>query len=390
MKNRLIKMMAILVINVLIIVALLGCSPTETTTVENTPAKSTPAETVPAGFTVTDIAGRTVEFSSPAEKLLILFGPGYEKVFMLGAEDRIVACADYHKTHAAWAHVIYNRLDSLTAISNPSVPNVETLLGYEPDVVFWFGNNENVSAMENAGLNVICSAGSTSTTLEALKDGLMIYAQVLGSDAISKAEEYNAYFDKILDYVTGITSKIGENEKPKVYVTSGIPLRTRGGNSIMRDTVEKAGGIYVAKDAAQGSSVINYEQMMQWNPDIIIIDHAPDLPDPSASATSNTPRGYEVYEDIMNDPQLQAINAVKNHQVYVSPTGAFFWDSGQQGILQLAWMAKVFHPDKFESLDMKAELTEFYSKFFYYDLTDEEATLILEHQLPPGAEKWGY
>jgi chemotaxis response regulator CheB len=49
----------------------------------------------------------------------------------------------------------------------------------------------------------------------------------------------------------------------------------------MRDTVEQAGGIYVAADATQGTSVINYEQLLQWNPDIIIIDMPPICPTPA-------------------------------------------------------------------------------------------------------------
>ncbi len=89
-------------------------------------------------------------------------------------------------------------------------------------------------------------------------------------------------------YVTNITSKIPDSAKPKVYVTSGIPLRTRGGNSTMSDTVTKAGGIDVAQNSTAGTVVVSYEQLLAWNPDIIIIDHAPDLPDPSASSTSNT------------------------------------------------------------------------------------------------------
>jgi len=295
-----------------------------------------------------------------------------------------------YKTHAAWAHVIYKRLDSVPSVSNPQAPNVETLLTYKPGVVFWFSNDQNVKAMENAGIPVVCSSGSTNTTIQSLKDSLMAYAQVLGPDAIKKAQAYNTYFDQKYNSITSVTSTIPDSQKPKVYVTSGIPLRTRGGNSVMRDTVEKAGGIYVAKDATQGTAVIDYEQMMQWNPDIIIIDHAPDLPDPSASTTSNTPNASEVYNQIMSDPQLQAVNAVKNHRVYVSPEGAFFWDAGQQGILQLEWMAQIFYPDKFKSLNMTTELKDFYSKFFNYKLTDDQATLILQHKLPPDASKWGY
>jgi iron complex transport system substrate-binding protein len=341
-------------------------------------------------YSVTDMAGRTVNFDSQPENIVILFGPGYEKLVILGAEDQITACADFHKTHASWAHVIYKYLDSLPDIDNPTSPNVETLLGYDPDVVFWFSNDDNVKAMENAGIPVICSVGPSSTTLDSLKTLLMVYAQTLGTEAISRAEDYNSYFDEKYAAITDVTAQIADNDKPKVYVTSGIPLRTRGGKSVMRDTVEQAGGIYVAADATQGTSVINYEQLLQWNPDIIIIDHAPDLPDPSASSTSNTPGASAVYDQIMNDPQFQAVNAVKNNQVYLSPTGAFFWDAGQQGILQLQWMAKIFHPDLFTDLDMQTMLKDFYHRFYAYDLTDEQATMILDHDLPPNASQWGY
>jgi hypothetical protein len=40
------------------------------------------------------------------------------------------------------------------------------------------------------------------------------------------------------------------------------------------------------------------------------------------------------------------------------------------------------YPDYFPDLDMKAELTYFYSEFFDYDLTDGEVDLILAHENP--------
>jgi len=374
-KNQFCKTIALLVICIIGLAVFPGCT-AETTT--------------PASTTVTDMAGRTVTFDSPVNDVVILYGPGYEKIAMLGAEDKIVACADWHKTHAAWAHVVYKKLDSLPDISNPGSPNIETLLGYKPDVVFWFGKDANVTSMENAGLKVICSS-SSDPSLESLKTVLNLYAQVLGGNAVKKSEEYNNVFDRIMNDVTSATSSVAEQDKPIVYVAMGNPLRAWGGKSMIKNTVEKAGGVFAAKDVLQGSnSMIDYEQILQWNPDIIIIDHAQDLPDPSAGATSNIFRASAVYDQIMTDPQLQAINAVKNKQVYISPTGTFFWDAGEQSILQLEWMAKIFHPDKFKDLDMAKELKAFYSEFFNYNLTDEEVEMILAHELPSNAAQWGY
>lgn len=338
---------------------------------------------------VTDMAGRTVTLPASINNILALYGPAYEKIVMLNAEDKIGMCADYHKTHASWAHVIYKNLDSLPAFQNPSSPNVEDIIKENPDVVFYFGNDKNTQKMESLGIPVICSTGNTPK-LESLKDSLILYGKVLGSEASSRAEKYCTYFDEKLNNILSKTSTIADKDKPKVYVTSGIPLRTRSVNSIMGDTVTKAGGDYVAKDIVNATATINPEQLVVWNPDIIIIDHAPDLPDPSASATSNTPNAQAVKEEFLTNPAYQNINAVKNRQVYISPMGAFFWDAGQQGILQLEWMAQLFHPELFKDLDMSKEVKDFYSKFFNYDLTDDELTRIMNHELPENAKQFGY
>jgi len=342
-----------------------------------------------ATHTVTDMAGRTVAVPTSVNNILALYGPAYEKIVILNAEDKIGMCADFHKTHASWAHVIYKRLDSLPAFSNPTAPNVEDVLKENPDVVFYFGNDKNTQKMESLNIPVICSTGNT-TKLESLKDSLRLYGKVLGSEASERAEEYCTYFDEKLKNVLSKTSSIADKDKPKVYVTSGIPLRTRSINSVMGDTVTKAGGDYVAKDIVNATATINPEQLVAWNPDIIIIDHAPDLPDPSASSTSNTPNAQAVKEEFMSKPEFQNINAVKNKQVYICPMGAFFWDAGQQGILQLEWMAQIFYPDLFKDLDMNKEVKDFYSKFFNYDLSDDQLIRIMNHELPDNAKDYGY
>lgn len=338
--------------------------------------------------TVTDMAGRNVVLPEEVNNAMVLFGPGYEKMVILDAEDKISICADFHKTHAAWAHVIYKRLDTVPAMSNPTNPNPEEVLKENPDVIFYFGDNKFTQYMTDLNVPVICSVGGAAK-LESLKDQILMFGLTLGEKETELAYEYCDYFDEKLYEILGKTSFIEDNKKPKVYVTSGIPLRTKGGNSVMADTVEKAGGIYVAKEL-NATSTINPEQLITWNPDIIIVDHAPDLPDPSSSATSNTPDAFAIQKDILSDPAFQGINAVKNKQVYISPIGAFFWDAGQQGILQLEWMAQIFHPDIFSDVNMKKELKEFYSKFFRYDLTNEEIDLIMNHELPPNAAEFGY
>ena len=68
--------------------------------------------------------------------------------------------------------------------------------------------------------------------------------------------------------------------------------------------------------------------------------------------------------------------------MYLVPSGVFYWDMGLQKILLVEYMAKILHPDLFDDLDMVRELKEFYSRFFSYDLSDDEAERILERKDP--------
>lgn len=48
----------------------------------------------------------------------------------------------------------------------------------------------------------------------------------------------------------------------------------------------------------------------------------------------------------------------------------------------MLYLASTLYPDRFPDVDMTAELKKFYSEFFYYDLSDEQARRILAHLDP--------
>jgi iron complex transport system substrate-binding protein len=347
-------------------------------------AQASPGAPAARTRTVIDMIGRTVAVPGEVKRIACIFEPPYEKVVMLGDEDKIVQCVDYHKTHAAWAHIVYKRLDGIPDLSNANI-SIEEIIKMKPDLVFYSNDAKVAAMMETAGLTVVCTV-ATGTSIDAMKDILTLFGKALGENEEKRAAEYCKYFDERVKVIAAVTATIPEALKPRVYVVNNTFYNTRGGNSIMADTVEKAGGILVSKDLPPGtSSVVNLEQLMAWDPEIIVIDHSPDIPDPGKSITIKG-----VYSGIYDDPKLQNISAVKNKRIYTSPTGSFYWDAGQQGILQLMWMAKLFHPDKFPNLDMKKEIKYFYEKFLYYRLSDDEAERILRHELPANAPKYGY
>ena len=47
------------------------------------------------------------------------------------------------------------------------------------------------------------------------------------------------------------------------------------------------------------------------------------------------------------------------------------------------FVGKTLHPELFEDIDLKTLMTEFYKKFYNYDLSDEYANLMLAGYMGP-------
>lgn len=361
-------LIALFLIICLILPTLAACTGTAApTTVSTEPRK------------VTLAGGTVVQVPAVVNKVAVLHGFSYEKVALLGAEDKIVMCGDYHKTLWPWAYKIFKRLNTVPAITNPSAPNLEELLKAKPDVVFFFNYQDPIKKMNDLGMAVIWpDPVSEKTVAGNSKDILKAFAQAMGKAEEKKANEYAVYFDQKLAYVTAITSKIPDSERPRTYFAVRKPLQTAGKDSCIPELVTLAGGKCVTADLAAGfGKDINMEQLLVWNPQVIFLDHL------GARYLGSAPAS-EILTGMEKDNRLKEIDAVKTGRIHFAPTGAFFWDTGEQMILELMWMAKALHPDKFKDLDIKKEIKEFYAKFYGYSLTDDEIQRIIVNQLPEG------
>lgn len=330
------------------------------------------AETV-SMKTITDLKGNEIQVPEKIDKIATVYGPSYESMVVLGAEDKIVVCADVQVQTFPWARKIFSRIDFLPYLENVhTAVNIEVLLGYKPDVVFGFPRPNEEKKLEEA--EVASVPGATTTTLSDIPALLNLYASVLGGDAIDRANEYEEYFNEKLAYVKQITDTIPETDRPTVYFSGVDILTTYGKYCDIPELIATAGGAAVTKDLEAGNRVsINFEQLASYNPEYIFIDHG---------GINDRSTAEEIMNNTYSDGRYGAISAVANKQVYLVPSGVYFWDMGLQKILLLMYMAQLIHPEEFGDLNMVNEVKEFYSTFFSYELTDEDAQKILERQDP--------
>jgi iron complex transport system substrate-binding protein len=325
--------------------------------------------------TVVDGNGRTVRVPVEPKRIACFFGPSYEKVFLLGAADRVAAMSI---RQPPWAHKINPGLDNIVVMPSYSNPDVERMLSLGIDLVFYWQWPQQTRHMTNAGIPVVCpydGKGSPKTREEFTrrhKDEIRLYGEVLGARAKKTAASYCAYYDSAVRRVLSVTGKIPESRRPTVYYITGRSIfATQGRYSLAYWLVEMAGGRLVSRSLPPGFVDASMEQILAWDPEVILVG------------------GIIPTEGVMSDPRWKPVRAVSSKRVYPCPEGVFLWGHGSsESPLFVMWLAKVLHPEKFRDLDLERETRDYYRRFYHYRLTDDEVRRIL-HRIPPQGWKQG-
>lgn len=317
--------------------------------------------------TITDTSGAKVEIPTKINKIADSWKAHNEVLSVLGAGDKIAATV-LSKKSMPWLYKVNPAMEKAVTTFGANF-NTEDLMKNKPDVVFVSSGDANANKISSLGIPVV---QLNFTTFDTMKKCVSLTGEILGEDATKRADKYNKYLDDKVKMVKDVTSKIPGNEKPKVlHVESLSPIGVDGSKTIINEWIETAGGVNAAKDVTGNMKEVSLEQVMQWNPDIIIF---------GANGSSGK---VNPVSNLLNDPNWQKIAAVKNGRVYQNPVGAFLWDRYScEEALQVQWAAKTIHPDKFKDLDIAAETKNFYKTFLNYDLTNEDVDKILKAQPP--------
>ena len=134
--------------------------------------------------------------------------------------------------------------------------------------------------------------------------------------------------------------KIESNNKPRVLAIEWIkPFFTAG--HWIPEMVETAGGINLISKVGEHSRRLDFQEIKNAEPDIIIM-----MP-----CGFDTQRTISEYEKILKyDEKWNELNAVKNNQVYAVDANSFFSKPGIRTIEGLEILAKIIQPEKFENI----------------------------------------
>ncbi|SFI92980.1 iron complex transport system substrate-binding protein [Terrisporobacter glycolicus] len=337
------KLISIVLVVMMMTTMLVGCSNT------NTQEKSQPKE-----VTITDHAGREVKVTGNYEKIVSGYYISTSMLVSLGLNDKLVGIESKAEKRPLYKLAAKELLE-LPKVGTAKDFDLEGCIALKPDLVILPKKlTEQAKTLSDAGITVIVINPENE---KLLKESIEMVATATGTT--EKAKKLLSYYDEQYAKLEKLTKD--SKEKPSVYLagTSDI-LTVASGKMYQNSVIEKAGGVNVAKDLADDQwAKISYEQLLKYNPDMIVII-------PEAEFTK---------EDVLKDPQLANLNAVKNKAVYEMPSDFEAWDSPVPScVLGSMWLASIIDEEGYSFDDFKNDAASFYKEFYKVDIDKELVT----------------
>ena len=346
------------------------------------PASAAPASEEQTGDTVeiVDMGGRTLTIPSP-ENLERMYPDGSTSLILLYtlAPDKMTAAPS--STESAFtedqrpflAPEVWDLPSYGTRSGSNGSLNLEAIMAADVQVILSMGTSaitetdisEADALQEQLGIPVVLFSGDSADYAEAYRLlGKMI-------DREEDAEELIAYTADIVAEVEAVAAQVPEEERVRLYYAEGDDgLSTEPASSNRSYVFNTAGAVNVAQVDAQagyGQSAVSMEQVLEWNPQIII-----------TQGTTNA------YETILSDPNWASIDAVKNGRVYKMPSQPYSWADRPPSVnrfIGLKWMANLLYPDLYD-IDIVEEAIEYYDVMYHVEVSREDMEALLADAIP--------
>ncbi len=196
------------------------------------------------------------------------------------------------------------------------------------------------------------------------------------ADILARAKETNHFYalaveaKTILDRAKAANEEIPEDKRVKVYWAMG----DKGGNTNARESFQSQAlqllpVVNVADIEANskgGGSEVSMEQILNWDPDVILVDNP------------------ELLAFMQKDSSWQSLRAIKEEHAYLVPSVPYGFLSDPPSVnrlMGLDWLGKLLYPEA-KAYDFKIEdqLKNFYQHFYHIELSEDQIAEVLNLQ----------
>ncbi len=314
-------------------------------------------------ITLVDYRGKSLDLTQPIGRIACLYAFTGHVVTMLGRGRDMVAVVKGLKKDKLLRRII-PQIQQMPVVSGGGIIHIEALLKTRPDLVFLKPETAQIKAeLKKLDRFKIPYFVAGYTSMAQQMETIEMIGKAIG--CYEKAMGYTRYYKGVVDQVRSRTQEIPEAKKVHLYHSINEPYRTDAVGTIEADWTEACGVVNVSvKPRLSGhdnKSFANIEQILLWNPGVIIVNEA------------------ETAKLILTDKKWAPLRAVQAKKVFTIPVGISRWGhpGGLETPLAIIWTAKKVYPELFQKVDMKTEVRDFYKQFFNLSLEDKMLDKIL-------------
>ncbi len=239
--------------------------------------------------------------------------------------------------------------------------NLEVVLALKPDLILDVGsvNPTYVSLADRVQQQTGIPYALLDGRFEGIPQAYRTLGALLGRQ--HEGEELARIAADTIGTITQRAAAIAPERRPRVYYARGPRgLETGLGGSINVETIELLAR-NVAGATRGGLANVSIEQVLLWNPDVIItIDQ-------------------DFAADVRGDPAWAPVAAVRAGRVHLSPKLPFGWVDFPpcvNRLIGLWWLAKILYPNLFPE-DLRALTRDFYARFYHVTVSDAQIDRVL-------------
>ena len=311
---------------------------------------------------ITDMAGRKVVV--PDEVETVFSASTVTAIFMYTlAPDKLLGWN--YELNDLEKSVILKEYHDLPNFGMGDSINYEAVIAAGPTIAVNVGtiNDKMISdcdkLSESLGVPVVAVDGDLAASAEAYR----FMGELLGEE--EQAEKLASYAEKTFADIEKM--EVPEDKKVRIYYGNGEDsLETAPAGSAHGQIIDMVNAVNVADlEMGEGSRVqISAEQLLAWDPDVIVVNGEPKADTSGASAA----------EAILANPDYASLKAVQNQQVYGTPNAPFSWmdrPMGPNRIVGIRWLSGLIYPE-YLNYNVDEEVKEFFDLFYHVQLTDEQ------------------
>jgi cobalamin transport system substrate-binding protein len=247
--------------------------PVPSSTPQTSPTATATSTAAPSPITVRDDAGRVVTLTAPPQRIVSASPSTTELAFAVGLGDEVVAVDKFSNYPPDAA--------SRTSIGSYIDPDLETILGADPDLVLVTDVHlaELVPALDRQGVPTLVLS---ARNIEGVLLNLLVLGRVAGDQA--KADQVVA---DLRTRIAAVETRVAGSDPISVFYELDPSLFTVGPGTFIDDVIRRAGGRNIAFAATDQYPQLSAEDVIAADPAVILLaDEAAGITPQSVAARS--------------------------------------------------------------------------------------------------------